>query len=153
MLLCARPQATAPQQRISQGCLEIMKEVQDYFGCPYQSSNFSQSREFRAAYCALTRIARAACNRRNVVSRYATTLLNIGSRLSCTFCCCRKISDLYISTISLSAELLKNIRRIDQGFPHIGVCPQLVPHLVSSCLGLSSTFMFMLYLHFTIMLM
>ena len=29
-------------------------------------------------------------------------------------------------------------RRIDQGFPHIGVCPWLAPHLVSSCLGLSS---------------
>ena len=41
--------------------------------------------------------------------------------------------------LSLSAEPLKNIRRIDQGFPHIGVCPWLVPHLVSSCLGLSST--------------
>ena len=40
-------------------------------------------------------------------------------------------------SISLSTELLKNIRRIDQGFPHIGVCPWLVPHLVSSCLGLS----------------
>jgi len=45
---------------------------------------------------------------------------------------------LYICIISLSPELLKNIRRIDQGFPHIGVCPLLVPHLVSSCLGLSS---------------
>ena len=40
----------------------------------------------------------------------------------------------------LSAELLKNIRRFDQGFPHIGVCPWLVPHLVFSCLGLSSIF-------------
>jgi len=30
------------------------------------------------------------------------------------------------------------IRRIDQGFPHIGVCHWLVPHLVSSCLGLFS---------------
>ena len=45
-------------------------------------------------------------------------------------------SDVYV--LSLFAELLKNIKRIDQGFPHIGVCPWLVPHLVSSCLGLSS---------------
>ena len=45
-------------------------------------------------------------------------------------------SDVYV--LSLSAELLKNIRRIDQGFPHIGVCPSLAPHLVSSCLGLFS---------------
>lgn len=45
-------------------------------------------------------------------------------------------SDVYV--LSLSTELLKNIRRIDQGFPHIGVCPWLEPHLVSSCLGLSS---------------
>ncbi len=26
----------------------------------------------------------------------------------------------------------------DQGYPHIGVCPWLVPHLMSSCLGLAS---------------
>ena len=45
-------------------------------------------------------------------------------------------SDVYV--LSLSVELWKNIRRIDQGFPHIGVCPWLAPHLVSSCLGLSS---------------
>jgi len=31
------------------------------------------------------------------------------------------------------------IRRIDQRVLHIGVCPWLVPYLVSSCLGLSST--------------
>ena len=40
--------------------------------------------------------------------------------------------------MSLSVELLKNIRRIYQGLPHIRVCPWLVPHIVSSCLGLSS---------------
>ena len=45
---------------------------------------------------------------------------------------------MYYISLSLFAELLKNIRRIDQGFPHIGVCPWLAPHLVSSCLGLSS---------------
>jgi len=28
--------------------------------------------------------------------------------------------------------------RIDQGFPHIGVCPWLVPHLMSSFLSLFS---------------
>ena len=45
-------------------------------------------------------------------------------------------SDVYV--LSLSAELLKNIRRIDQGFPNIGVCPWLAPHLVSICFGLFS---------------
>ena len=48
-------------------------------------------------------------------------------------------SNVYVLSLSLSVELLKNIRRFVQGFPHTGVCPWLVPHLVSSCLGLSST--------------
>ena len=43
-----------------------------------------------------------------------------------------------IFLVKISTELLKNIRRIGQGFPHIRVCPWMVPHLVSSCLGLFS---------------
>ena len=51
-----------------------------------------------------------------------------------------KVIDFYLNLLSLSLSLLKfeeHKRRIDQGFPHIGVCPWLVPHLSSSCLGLS----------------
>jgi len=46
-----------------------------------------------------------------------------------------------VNVLSLSLSLLnfeEHKRRIDQGFPHIGVCPWLAPHLVFSCLGLSS---------------
>ena len=46
-----------------------------------------------------------------------------------------------VNVLSFSLSLLnfeEHKRRIDQGFPHIGVCPWLAPHLVSSCLGLSS---------------
>jgi len=45
---------------------------------------------------------------------------------------------MYLYYIFLSAELLNNIKRIDQRFPHIWICPWLAPHLVSYCLGLSS---------------
>ena len=40
-------------------------------------------------------------------------------------------------SLSLCETIEEHIRRIDQGFPHIGVCPWLAPHLVSSCIGLS----------------
>ena len=51
-----------------------------------------------------------------------------------------------VNVLSLSLSVLnfeEHKRRIDQGFPHIGVCPWLAPHLVSSCLGLS----FVLYIY------
>jgi len=51
---------------------------------------------------------------------------------SVDFCCKHTIS------LSLYSTIEEHIRRIDQGFPHIGVRPWLAPHLVSSCLGLSS---------------
>ena len=53
-----------------------------------------------------------------------------------------KVLTSIVNVLSLSLSLMnfeEQKRRIDQGFPHIGVCPWLMPHLVSTCLGLSST--------------
>jgi hypothetical protein len=48
--------------------------------------------------------------------------------------CCKRIISLSLSLLNFE----EHKGRIDQGFPHIGVCPWLAPHLVSSCHGFSS---------------
>ena len=45
---------------------------------------------------------------------------------------------MYMYYRSLYLTIEEHIRRIDQGFPNIGVGPWIVLHLVSSCLGMSS---------------
>ena len=63
------------------------------------------------------------------------TLTNIDFLVRAFCFCCFDWSDWASEYCKLHSLSLLNfwriLRRIDQGFPHIGVCPWLVPHLVS----------------------
>lgn len=79
--------------------------------------------------------------------RSATSCVNFLEKISAII-----LSKKFMYIYYLSAQLLKNIRRIDQGFPTLGFVPGWHHILCPLLLACLLRFMFMFYLHFTIML-